>query len=146
MNFSLTAEYAIRAVVWLAQNPSQSHTTRELAENTHVSMSYLPKVLQPLGKAQIVNSQRGIYGGYRLGVSPKELTVLDVVNCVDPINRIKVCPHKSNPEDSVLCPLHKLIDDSIADTERRFAATTFNDLISDNEEDKKICGFKERYQ
>lgn len=129
MSVSQTAEYALRAVVWLAQNPGSPQTTQQLASGTRVSVSYLPKVLQPLGRTGILTSQRGINGGYTLDRDPAELTVLDVVNCVDPIQRIRRCPLKLATHTGGLCPLHQTLDDSIADLERRFGETTIASLL-----------------
>lgn len=139
MSVSQTAEYALRAVVWLAQKPGEPQTTQQLADGTKVSVSYLPKVLQPLGRADILTSQRGIKGGYSLDRDPEELTVLEVINCVDPIQRIKRCPLKLTTHVGGLCPLHRMLDDSIADTERRFATMTIAALLRQNSALKPLC-------
>ena len=139
MSVSQTAEYALRAVVWLAQNPGEPQTTQQLAEGTQVSVSYLPKVLQPLGRAGILTSQRGINGGYSLDRDPEGLTVLEIISCVDPITRIHRCPLKLATHTGGLCPLHKMLDDSIADTERRFAETTIADLLRRDTGLKPLC-------
>ncbi|MEN0111603.1 MAG: Rrf2 family transcriptional regulator [Planctomycetota bacterium] len=133
MSVSQTAEYALRAVVWLAQKPGQPQTTQQLADGTLVSASYLPKVLQPLGRAGILTSQRGVNGGYTLDRDPTELTALEVINCVDPIQRITRCPLKLAGHAGMLCPLHRMLDNSIADLERRFAETTVAALLKQND-------------
>ncbi|MEM6330888.1 MAG: Rrf2 family transcriptional regulator [Planctomycetota bacterium] len=129
MAVSQTAEYALRAVVWLAQNPGEPLTTQQLSDGTQVSVSYLPKVLQPLGRAGILTSQRGINGGYTLERDPAELTLLEVINCVDPIQRITRCPLKLAGHAGLLCPLHRAMDDAIADIERRFGEVTVASLL-----------------
>ena len=45
---SQTSEYALRAVVSLAQSPEQPHTATEIAKLTKVPEHYLSKVLQAL--------------------------------------------------------------------------------------------------
>ena len=132
MTVSQTAEYALRAVVWLAQNPGSPQTTQQLAEGTRVSVSYLPKVLQPLGRAGILTSQRGIKGGYTLERDPTDLTVLEVINCVDPIQRIKRCPLKFAGHAGALCPLHQMLDDAIGDVERRFSEFSIAGLLRED--------------
>ncbi len=141
MSVTQTAEYALRAVVWLAQNPGFPQTTQQLAEGTKVSVSYLPKVLQPLARMQIVSSQRGINGGYSLAVDPEALTVLEVVSCVDPIKRIKSCPLKIGSHLGVLCPLHRMLDESIAATESQFSQTTIAALLRQETGSKPLCEF-----
>lgn len=139
MSVSQTAEYALRAVVWLAQNPGVPQTTQQLAVGTQVSVSYLPKVLQPLGRAGILTSQRGINGGYSLDRDPEELAVLEIINCVDPVQRIKRCPLKIATHAGGLCPLHRMLDDSIADLETRFSTTTIAGLLRENNSRKPLC-------
>lgn len=139
MSVSQTAEYALRAVVWLAQKPGEPQTTQQLTQGTQVSVNYLPKVLQPLGRAGILTSQRGVNGGYSLDRDPEELTVLEVINCVDPIQHIKRCPLKLATHVGGLCPLHRMLDDSIVDTEKRFASMTIAALLRQDSELKPLC-------
>ncbi|MEZ5980587.1 MAG: Rrf2 family transcriptional regulator, partial [Planctomycetota bacterium] len=107
MTVSQTAEYALRAVVWLAQNPGEPQTTQQLSEATQVSATYLPKVFQHLIRAGIIAGQRGVGGGYTLVADPEKLTLLDVVECVDPIPRIETCPLRLQSHGANLCPLHR---------------------------------------
>ena len=67
---SQTAEYALRAIVYLAKMPDEAHITREIAEATRVPSGYLAKVMQTLVKADLVQSRRGLGGGFTLGRSP----------------------------------------------------------------------------
>ncbi|TWT40765.1 RrF2 family transcriptional regulator [Botrimarina hoheduenensis] len=139
MSVSQTAEYALRAVVWLAQNPGEPQTTQQLADGTLVSSNYLPKVLQPLGRAEILTSQRGVNGGYTLARDPEELTVLEVINCVDPIQRIKRCPLRLNSHAGKLCPLHQMLDEAIGSIEQRFASETIAGLLRQETGSKPLC-------
>lgn len=139
MAVTQTAEYALRAVVWLAQNPGVPQTTQQLSKGTQVSVSYLPKVLQPLARAQIVGSQRGINGGYSLAIDPERLTVLQVISCVDPIKRITTCPLKIGTHSGTLCPLHKMLDESIEATEKQFANTTIAALLRRETGSTPLC-------
>lgn len=142
MAVSQTAEYALRAVVWLAQNPGEAQTTQQLADGTQVSVSYLPKVLQPLGRVGILASQRGINGGYTLERDPEVLTLLDVINCVDPVQRITRCPLKLESHTGLLCPLHQSLDDALAELERRFAATSIAELLRKKTGATPLCDTK----
>src|SRR3954451_1771738 len=90
--FSQTVEYALRAVVHLADQAPDARTTDQIAAITKVPKAYLSKVLQGLSRAGIVHSQRGIGGGMTLTKEPKDLTILQVVNAVEPIERIRTCP------------------------------------------------------
>src|SRR5436305_8722325 len=128
---SQTAEYALRAVVMLGSNSSRPQTTHEIAEQTRVPPGYLSKVLQALGKAGLVGAQRGLHGGYVLARSLDELTVLDVVNAVDPLRRIKHCPLGLAEHNGNLCSLHRRLDQGIALIESFFEQMTGGQLLAE---------------
>ena len=58
--FSQTTEYALRAAVYLAQEPERVRTTREIAEATSVPVDYLAKVMRSLVRAGLVRRDEEI--------------------------------------------------------------------------------------
>lgn len=118
-----TAEYALRATVWLARTPDQAESADQLAKAIHVPRRYLHKVLQDLVKAGLVRSQSGPGGGYRLDRAPEEITILDVVNAVGSIERIRTCPLGLDSHTR-LCPLHQELDKAYAAVEQAFSHVT----------------------
>lgn len=126
---SPTAEYALRAVVAIAQADGATAPTQAIAKMTQVPPGYLPKVLQMLGRAGLVESRRGLGGGFRLAKPPDALTVLEVVNAVDPIKRITRCPLDLVTHGADLCPLHKRLDEATESVERSFENTTIAELL-----------------
>lgn len=129
MALTQTAEYALRAVVWLAQHPGEPQTKNQIAAATQVPSSYLPKVFQPLVRGGLIAGQRGIGGGYSLVRDPAEISLLDVVNQVDPIQRIETCPLDLSSHGTKLCPLHSLLNQVIVGEERRLAETKVADVM-----------------
>src|SRR5688572_4430494 len=104
---SQTVEYALRAAVHLADRAPASRTTDQIAAATRVPRPYLSKVLQSLAHAGVVHAQRGVGGGITLAKPPEELTILEVVNAVDPIRRITTCPLGLAGHGAKLCALHR---------------------------------------
>ncbi|MBU6454458.1 MAG: Rrf2 family transcriptional regulator [Cyanobacteria bacterium REEB67] len=139
---SQTTEYALRAVVFLAMHEGKSFTTSEIAQATRVPMAYLSKVLQTLSRGGIVLSQRGLGGGFTLALEPDSLSVLEVVDAVDPIQRVKACPAGHTDHGSSLCPLHKQIDDAIGMVERAFAKSTIKELVTSSSTVPPLCTIK----
>ena len=139
--FSQTVEYALRAVVHLASNAPAAQTTEEIAKATKVPQAYLSKVLQSLVQAGVVKSQRGIGGGMALAKPPANLTILEVVNAVDPIKRIKICPLELASHGIKLCPLHKRVDNALASVEDAFRNTTLQEVIDESTESFPLCDF-----
>jgi Rrf2 family nitric oxide-sensitive transcriptional repressor len=142
--FSQTVEYALRAVVHLASNAPQGQTTEEIARATRVPQAYLSKVLQNLVQGGVVKSQRGIGGGMSLVKKPADLTILEVVNAVDPIQRITTCPLELASHGVRLCPLHRRVDNAMAMVEDAFRSTTLQEVIDDPSESVPLCDFPSR--
>jgi Rrf2 family transcriptional regulator, nitric oxide-sensitive transcriptional repressor len=139
--FSQTVEYALRAMVHLAGASPAAQTTEQIARSTRVPQAYLSKVLQSLVQAGIVRSQRGIGGGMSLARPPAELTILEVVNAVDPIKRIRSCPLELAAHGTRLCPLHKRVDQALALVEEAFGSTTLQEIIDEPSESIPLCDF-----
>jgi Rrf2 family transcriptional regulator, nitric oxide-sensitive transcriptional repressor len=139
--FSQTVEYALRAVVHLASNAPNAQTTEQIARATRVPQAYLSKVLQSLVQAGVVKSQRGIGGGMSLVNTPAELTILEVVNAVDPIGRITTCPLELASHGVRLCSLHRRVDNALALVEDAFRSTTLQEVIDEPTESVPLCDF-----
>ncbi|MFQ5451741.1 MAG: RrF2 family transcriptional regulator [Nitrospinaceae bacterium] len=138
---SQTAEYALRSVVCLAACPDSPLTSRQVSRVTQVPVSYLSKVLQALVRAGIVRSQRGLHGGFSLSKNPGELTLLEVINSVDPIRLIRKCPLDLEEHGGELCPLHRRLNDSIKMIEKAYQETTVQDLLTDPSPNRPLCDF-----
>ncbi len=128
--FSQTVEYALRAMTFLASRPSVSTTTEVIARETQVPAGYLAKVMRDLVVAQLVTSQRGPNGGFVIARSPERITVLDIVNAVDPIRRIRSCP-AGNPMHVKLCSLHSRLDAAMAMIETELRSATLAQVVAD---------------
>jgi len=141
---SPTAEYALRAIVALAQETAKPLTTTHIAESTRVPAGYLAKVLQTLGRAGLVVSRRGLGGGFVLSRPAERISVLEVVNAVDPIARIETCPLKIETHGTNLCPLHHRLDEAIAAVEKSFAETTIAELLDVPGRSSPLCTYEKR--
>jgi DNA-binding IscR family transcriptional regulator len=79
----------------------------------------------------LVDAQRGLRGGYVLARRPEELTMLDVINAVDPLERIALCPLGRTEHAGDLCSLHRRLDEAIGLVETLFRRTTVEQLIAE---------------
>lgn len=138
---SQTTEYALRAVVYLAQHANEAWTTKQIAAATRVPAGYLSKVLQGLSRAGLITSQRGRHGGFQLDADPEKLTLLEVVNAVEPIRRITRCPLNLSSHGEDLCPLHHKLDETIAMVEKQFAQTPVSELLGREDTPEPLCEF-----
>jgi Rrf2 family protein len=124
---SKTAEYALRAVACMGGRAGPA-SADFLAKQTKVPRRYLTRVLQDLVAAELARSRSGPGGGYELARDTGEVTILDVINAVAPLERIRECPlgRKSHTH---LCPLHAELDRAYAATEKAFAGVTIKQLL-----------------
>lgn len=136
---SQTAEYALRAMACLAYSPDELTATPILAKQTKVPPNYLAKVLQVLAGAELIKGRRGVGGGYRLSRPAEDIRLLDVVNAVDPVERIKTCPLGLENHGSNLCALHRRIDDAAKHVIDTFGGSTLADLLEDASPSIPLC-------
>ncbi len=86
MKLSKKGEYALRSLINLgiaAEMNRKLVQVSELAESEQLPIKFLEQILQALKEAGIVESQRGKFGGYRLGRPAKKIYIGEVVRLID---------------------------------------------------------------
>jgi Rrf2 family transcriptional regulator, nitric oxide-sensitive transcriptional repressor len=136
---SQTVEYALRAMVVLANCPDAPVTAQGIAAVAKAPPDYLFKVMQSLSKAGLVNAQRGKHGGFTLARQPADVTILDIVNAVDPLRRIHSCPLQLKSHGLRLCALHRHLDAALAMVESAFASATLADVLEPSDDIQPLC-------
>lgn len=128
---SKTAEYAVRSCLWLAQHPGQAWTVQHIAGATGIPARYLAKVLHLMARAALVRAQPGPGGGFVLARTPGQMCVLDVIEAVDALPRIRACPTGRPGHEAALCPLHARLDQVLASVEASLRQCTLAELLCD---------------
>lgn len=123
----------------LAYMPGELVSTAQLAEVTHVPMNYLAKVLQSLAKADLITGRRGVGGGYRLARPATEISMLDVINSINPIEPITKCPLNLENHSGRLCPLHARLDAAARSMIDHFGSITLHEMISQDPDIRPLC-------
>lgn len=108
MLFSRSAEYAIRAMTFLAGQPSGKLTgAREMAQAEKIPMPFLWKILQNLARRKLIRSFKGLRGGYELARPAHQITLEAILAATDGGGLTADCVlglpecNEANP-----CPLH----------------------------------------
>lgn len=85
MELSCKTKYALLALLELASNHQQQEPLqiRQIAENQKISDRYLEQLLATLRREGLVKSQRGAKGGYLLARAPCNISLLDIVRCLE---------------------------------------------------------------
>ena len=111
MQLKNSTDYAIRIVCYLAAQ-ERMVSTSELSRKLNVSANYVPKIAKKLKNAKIVTACEGINGGYMLAKQPENISLMEIISCVEEtmaINRCleedRFCPR--NLEDT--CKIHKIL-------------------------------------
>jgi len=136
---SQTVEYALRAIVTIAQNSGRSVTAKEVAATTKVPGPYLSKLMQSLVRGGLVSAQRGPNGGFQLMRDPGALTLWEVVNALEPFQRITTCPLGLRSHENRLCPLHSNLDNALGTMETLFRSMTVSQMLSQSGAVTPLC-------
>ena len=82
----------MRAMIVLAELKRDEYCgTPAIAEQIGAPRNYLGKLLQQLSRYHLVESQKGLGGGFRLARPPKQITLYDIVESIENVSRWKVC-------------------------------------------------------
>jgi Rrf2 family nitric oxide-sensitive transcriptional repressor len=140
---SNTTEYALRAVIFLGQDNQSAYTAQQISMATQVPLPYLSKILNGLVRTNLVTSQRGLGGGFALAVNPNKLTLLQVLDAVEPVRGTEHCPPSLDKKRGNSCPLHALLNESVQRMRSVYADSTVGELIAQDKGAKtKLCIFQ----
>lgn len=106
--FSRSAGYAVRALTYLAGQPSGKLTgAREIAETLEIPMPFLWKILRNLSRKKLVRSFKGVRGGYELARPAKNISVSEVLAASPDARRTEMCVlGLERCDEANACPLH----------------------------------------
>ncbi len=92
MGINRATDYSIRALVYMAINSSVEIISKaEICRTQGITPGFLTKIMQPLIKAGIVNSFRGVKGGFQLARNPNEVSIYEVISIIDDLFLVNVC-------------------------------------------------------
>lgn len=84
MKISTKGRYGLRILIDLAtHDPSKPRMVRDIAESQQISEKYISRLIIDLRRARLVRSVRGMKGGFFLARSPKEITLLDILETME---------------------------------------------------------------
>ncbi len=99
-------DYAMVLLLEMARG-STVRSTQHVSDRTGIPLPTVAKIMKSLGKAGLVQSQRGAGGGYALGRRPIEITVADVIQAVEGPIALTACAETSDEHCSIeaVCPV-----------------------------------------
>jgi Rrf2 family protein len=123
VRISEAASLAIHTMALLARESNEHFTNETIARRLGASGHHLAKVMPRLVRAGLVESVRGPLGGFRLGVSAKDVQLLQIYEAVEgpvadagcPLGR-PACRKKNCMLGTLMCQLHQQACDYLANT------------------------------
>lgn len=125
-----TAKYALHALIHLTQQPDDNyHQACRIAERIKVPANYLGKTLQKLARARLVDSQKGLHGGFRSALLAEQVRIYDVLRAIDaiPADVEQACNCEDCNELKCLCAQFERINQLYI---RLLKETTLADLMA----------------
>ncbi len=103
MKLSRTVAYALQATLQLAQAKTGSPVPcSQLAASGHMPERFLLQVLRSLVTHGILQSTRGVEGGYTLERRPEDITLLEVIEAIDgPMGAAVSSTNESLPSETL---------------------------------------------
>lgn len=135
MQLNITTDYMIRTMLYLASSGGR-RSSADIAEAMFISHGYLSKITNKLKTAGLIGVQKGAGGGFFLTRSPKEITLLDLVECSEGSIKINRCLQRDeycNRFAVDVCPVHKCFKRIQELLETSLASITMADLVREGE-------------
>lgn len=126
-----TAEYALRAVLYLARQEADAPVAAaRVAEELDLPRNYLSKILRRLARRGVLESSRGPTGGFRLGRPASELTLSDALEPFYDFGVDEQCLlGRRRCSDDDPCVAHERWSRMIGDFRSFFRETTVGELV-----------------
>ena len=128
---SITAQYALRAVVYLAAcSDGAPVRAAELAKAVEVPPNYMGKILNQLVRAGILRSVRGKNGGFEIAVPAEKVTLYEIVSHFEDLGLEDKCLFgRLECSDENPCPAHERWGKVATQILEFFNTTTIADVI-----------------
>jgi len=98
-NISAKSQYGLRAMTYLARQDSISPLSK-ISKAEGISFDYLEKIVSKLEKAGLLESKKGIQGGYSLSKNPSKIKIGEIISALEGNKHLVKCVG----EKGCLCP------------------------------------------
>ena len=131
MQITRQADYAVRAMVYLAQiGPEQRASTSQIAQEKSIPPSFLAKIVSQLSVAGLLQTSRGARGGVSLARSAADISLLDVVEAIDGPILLNDCVTNGNCSFGDSCPMKPVWCEAQKELVQRLDNTNFAQITT----------------
>ncbi len=135
MQITRQADYAVRAVLYLAQIGSERRAaTSQIAQQQNIPPSFLAKIVSQLSVAGLLQTSRGARGGVSLARDPEQISILEVVEAIDGPILLNECVSVSGSDCTFGddCPMRPVWCDAQLELVNRLKSTSFAQFLPVN--------------
>ena len=135
MRITSESDYALRILTAMALHDKLADA-KTISDETSVTQRFTLKILHKLVVGNIVKSQKGARGGYKLNLPPDRITLKMVIELIDGPIAIAKCVDSAEcctlNHDKAACVYHHIFDTISIDLARRLEKITISDVINKN--------------
>jgi Rrf2 family protein len=136
MKLSVRGEYALRALLVLGRDYLEDDSVvriQAIADQQNIPKRFLEQILNDLKSAGVVESKRGVAGGYRLRRPPQQITLAEIVRHMDgplaPVSCVSERYYeKCSCPDETRCPIRSVMKEVREATVKILESVTVADL------------------
>ena len=145
MKISTKGRYGLRILIDLAtHDSSKPRLVRDIAESQQISEKYISRLIIDLRRARLVRSVRGMKGGFFLARSPREITLLEIIETMEGTLSIVDCVMA--PEKCALntnCTARNIWQRLNSGIRELMRGITFEDILAEYNKGKPSFGVPE---
>ncbi|MBQ8444468.1 MAG: Rrf2 family transcriptional regulator [Clostridia bacterium] len=104
MEITTKGRYAVRVMVDIAKNDDEYVSISDIASRQKISQKYLEKIIAMLVKGNLVESKRGVDGGYKLSKKVEDYNVKEILDACGESTKVASC------EGEERCPMAESCD------------------------------------
>jgi len=136
MFLNKASRYGLYAATMMATRPDERVSARAIAEAFDISEHHVAKVLQQLSRARLVDSVRGVGGGYQLARPAERITMLEIVETLDgpltqPCSTCSLRHSESCRTRNVACAVHSVLGELNMNAWSTLKSVTISALAQD---------------
>ena len=96
IRISKLSDYGAMIMVYLTKNKEEWMSARDIARDTHLQMPTVSKLLKKLASGGLLESSRGVHGGYRLQREAASISIADIINALEDKKGLVECTAQHN--------------------------------------------------
>ena len=146
MMLSRASKYAILSTLFLAEhsNAEKKISVKVIAESIEVPSPFLAKLFQQLVRGKIISSTKGPNGGFYLTEDNGKRNVLDIIENIDGLTKLKDCFLGLNECDGANpCPVHFIVEPFKENILGKFRDKTIMEFAQEISENGRVLTLKD---